>query len=160
MRGQPARNVAADSKWLAIDTPEPGYASGVVNTVARISRTPSGQALLEGIRDSGGSIRIEKPASTDPPNATVARESPTQRPVPENPADQPSLYIGFDARDWPSPFDPDGRSPEVILFLLLREALGRLRAGPEAAQILVGDAKADAEEAAALTRFQQERNPG
>jgi hypothetical protein len=160
MRGQPARNVGAESKWLVIDTAEPGYAPSVVTLVARIARTPSGRAILEGIRASGGSVKIEKPAPTDPPNATVGRESSGQQAQPEDPAQRPDLYLGFDPQDWPSPFDAAARSPEVVLFVMLREALARLCAGPDAAsRFLSRDAAADAEEAAAVARFQQERNP-
>jgi hypothetical protein len=156
MRGQPARNVGDGSRWLQIDTPpEPGYAGSVVTLVAQISRTPSGRAILEGIRDSGGSVMIERPPVTDPPNATVRREPAAPRPIPEDPAARPDWYIGFHPEDWPSPLDPAARSPEIVLFLLLREALARLRAGTDAEARVTGEP--DPEEAAAIARFQQER---
>ena len=159
MRGPPPRNIAAESKWLVIDSSEPGYAPSVVTLVARISRTPSGRAILEGIRASGGSVKIEAPASTDPPNATVSRESPTHMPVPDDPADRPNWYIGFDPRDWPNPFDRHARSPEVMLFVLLRDALARLRSEPVPVdRFAMSDAEPDAAEAAAVARFEQERN--
>lgn len=156
MRGQPARNIGAESAWLQIDTPpEPGYAGSVVTLVARIARTASGRAILEGIRDSGGSVKIERPALTDPPNATVGRESSAPRPAPDGSA-KPDWHIGFHPQDWPSPLDPAARSPEVMLFLLLREALVRLRAGSEAGALAV-IGELDPEEASAIARFQQER---
>lgn len=156
MRGQPARNIGAESAWLQIDTPpEPGYAGSVVTLVARIARTASGRAILEGIRDSGGSVKIERPALTNPPNATVGRESSAPRPAAEGSV-QPDWHIGFHPQDWPSPLDPIARSPEVVLFLLLREALARLREPAEAgAQAAIGEP--NPEEAAAIARFQQER---
>jgi hypothetical protein len=156
MRGQPASSFGNQSRWLRIDTPpEPGYSGNVVNLVATIARTPSGRTVLEGIRDSGGSVMIEPPAATDPPNATVARESSTPRV--EDLAARPAWYIGFHPDDWPSPLDPEGRSPEVVLFLLLREALARLRSGPDA-PAPVQTAETEGEEPAAIAQFQQERN--
>jgi hypothetical protein len=158
MRGQPAGNVGAESMWLQIDTPpEPGYTGDVVILVARIGRTPSGRALLDGIRDSGGSVKIEMPAVTDPPNATVGRQSSV--PTPPSPASgvKPDWYIGFHPEDWPSPLDKAARPPEVVLFLLLREALARLRAGSNAdAPRVFGDP--DPEEEAAIATFQREVN--
>ncbi|MBV9785214.1 MAG: hypothetical protein JO264_15495 [Acidisphaera sp.] len=157
IRGQPARNIGAESSWLQIDTPEAGYAGSVVTLVARIARTQSGRAILEGIRASGGRVKIEKPTLTDPPNATVGREPAVKRPAPENAGVTPDCYIGFDPEDWPSPVDPAARSPEVILFLLLREAVSFLRAGGGADARSVS-AEPDPEEAAAIAQFQRERS--
>jgi hypothetical protein len=157
MRGQPTSDFGAGSSWLQIDTSAPGYAGRLVPLVAVIARTPSGRAILEGIRESGGSVKIEKPEQTDPPNATLGRESSTSPTMLKNPSTKTGWCIGFDPDDWPSPLDPAGRSPEAILFLLLREALGRLRAGGEAdARRVI--AELDPEEAAAIARFQQERS--
>ncbi|HEY3912426.1 MAG TPA: hypothetical protein VGM07_21430 [Stellaceae bacterium] len=157
MRAPPAGNIGAASTWLQIDTAKPGYAGSVVTLVSVIARTPSGRAILEGIRASGGSVKIEAPALTDPPNATVGRESSARGPVSEDRGGKPDWYVGFDPEDWPSPFDPAARSPEVMLFLLLREALMRLRAGSEAGAH-PAIAEPDPQEAAAIARFQQERN--
>ncbi len=127
-----------------------------VPLVAGIARTPSGRAIFEGIRASGGSVKIERPEPTDPPNATVGWESSARGAAAEDPGAKPDWYIGFDPQDWPSPFDPDARPAEVMLFLLLRETLARLRAGtdPNAQRAI---AEPDPEEAAAIARFRQER---
>ncbi len=129
----------------------------MVTLVARIARTPSGRAILEGIRDSGGIVKIEKPALTDPPNATVGRQTSVQTQAPGTSGAKPDWYIGFDPQDWPSPIDPDARSPEVVLFVLLSEALACLRAGSAAeAQRVISDLHAV--DTAAIARFQEERN--
>ena len=126
MKAPPTRNVAATSNWLQIDTPQAGYAGSVVTLVARISRTPSGRTVLEGIRASGRVVRIEKP---DPPNAwTRSRDAWTAAGV--------DVVIAFDPADWLNPAQrgPGSQGPQpadLVLSGRLEDALAMVSsAGP------------------------------
>jgi len=142
----PARKVAADSSWLRIATPEAGYAGGVVTLVARISRTASGRRVLEAIRDSGRTVRIDKPElPTDPPNAWTRRGDSAL----DEAAD---VVIEFDPADWPQPGRPDPTAPDVVLFDLL-EAAARMAGGHDD-----GAARADAA-SPAMDAYLRERAP-
>jgi hypothetical protein len=128
VRAPPPRNVAATSSWLQIDTPEAGYAGAVVTLVARISRTPSGRAILEGIRASGKVVRIEKPdPPTNPPNAwTRRRDARTVAGV--------DVVIAFDPADWPNPAQrgPGTQGPQpadLVMFGRLEDALAMVSGG-------------------------------
>ena len=143
--------------WLQIDTSVPGYAGQVVALVTGIARTPSGRAVLEGVRASGGSVEIEKPAPSDPPNATVRRESSAQTPAPEGSGAKPDWHIGFDPQD--------GRArlirPRDRRRWSCSCCCGRRSGAPppgteaDARRVIV---EPDPEEEAAIARFQQERN--
>lgn len=117
MGKQPAKSVAADSMWLQIDSPAPGYASSVVTVVGRISRTRSGRTILQRLRDSGGSFKIERPEpATEPPNAWTQRRDSSDDGGTE-------VVIAYDPADWPSPAQPDGQPSDVVLFRLFEDAL-------------------------------------
>jgi hypothetical protein len=115
MRQEQPKKIGPESTWLQIDTPEAGYAGSVVTLLARISRTPSGRAILERLRASGASVKIERPnPPTDPPNAWT-------RPLPSDSGH--AILIAYDPADWPSP-SPVGAPPEdVVLFGRLEDAL-------------------------------------
>jgi hypothetical protein len=122
MRGQKPHKSSAESQWLKIARPEAGYAGSVVTLVARVSRTPSGRAVLESIRDSGSVVGIEKPeVPTDPPNAWTERRAATTMAGVD-------VVICFDPADWPSPIEPEPRPADVVMFELL-EAAARMASG-------------------------------
>jgi hypothetical protein len=155
MKASPPRNVAATSNWLQIDTPEAGYASGVVTLVARISRTPSGRAVLGGIRASGRVVRIEKPdPPTDPPNAwTQLRDAGTPAGV--------DVVIAFDPADWPNPAQhgPGLQAPQpadIVLFGRLEDALAMVSDANSLREQLE---KQSATGSAALQAYARERAP-
>jgi hypothetical protein len=142
----PARRVAADSAWLQIATPEAGYAGSVVTLVARISRTASGRRVLEAIRDSGRTVRIDKPdPPTDPPNAWTRRRDSAL-------GEAADVVIEFDPADWPQPGRPDPTAPDVVLFDLL-EAAARMVGGDDD-----GAVRADAA-SPAMEAYLRERAP-
>jgi hypothetical protein len=117
MTRQPAKSIVAESMWLQIDTPEAGYAGSVVTLVARIARTPSGRAILEGIRASGCNVKIERPdPPTDPPNAWVRPRDPHGRTGME-------IVIAYDPADWPSPVQLGSLPSDLVLFGLFEDAL-------------------------------------
>src|ERR1700733_1364078 len=117
MGRQPAKSIVADSVWLQIDSPAAGYASSVVTVVARISRTPSGRAILEGLRATGASFKIERPdPPTDPRNAWTWRRGTIDGGGME-------IVIAYDPADWPSPAQLDQRPSDVVLFGLFEDAL-------------------------------------
>jgi len=103
--------------WLQIDSSVAGYASSVVTVVARISRTRSGQAILDRLRASGGSFKIEPPdPPTDPPNAWTRRRDAIDGSGME-------IVIVYDPADWPSPAQLDSRPSDVVLFGLFEDAI-------------------------------------
>jgi hypothetical protein len=117
MGRQPAKSIVADSMWLRIDSPAAGYASSVVTVVARISRTRSGRAILEHLRASGGSFKIERPdPPTDPRNAWIRRREAIDGGGTE-------IVIAYDPADWPNPAQLDQRPSDEVLFGLFEDAL-------------------------------------
>lgn len=132
--------------WLLVRPSEPGYADAVVVTIGRISRTGSGRTMLEQIRQTGV-VTIDKPAQTDPPNASVRREDAGAA---------PQCAIAFDARDWPSPVAPNSLPADEMLFTLFREALGQLQGAISPGQPQSDQAATD--EANAVARYRSERD--
>jgi hypothetical protein len=151
---------------------EPGYAGRVVADVTQIAGTASGRLLLERIRASGHRVVIEKPAETDPLNASVRPDdlrAAIARGVATGETDAggqamvgsgagSDCIVTYDPRQWPNPVHPAVPSSDALLFAMLNEALAQLRGEAQARFDRAGDTLATDTEAVA--RYRRELGDG
>ncbi len=173
MSEDPAKSGASGGTgWLRVATAEAGYAGNVVADITRITRTACGRALVRQILASGHGVLIDKPAATDPPNASVrpqALRAATAPGVATGMTDASGrsvlgagggsdCIIAYDPRQWPNPIFPAAPPSDVLLFAMLHQALAQLCGTAD----LLRDAAVDAvaTDAAAVVNYRQERDRG
>jgi hypothetical protein len=109
---------------LAVKRADQPYAGEVVIWLTRLRDAPVGAALIDRLADRVPDVIIRKPEPTDPPNAWI--EPGDAAAIAGGPGC--ACLVHFDPRDWPSPADPAGRPPDVILYAMLQQA-ERLQCG-------------------------------
>ena len=132
------------STWLKIDTPFAGYAGEVATLVSRIARTQAGRAVLEGMRASGGSVRIQPPERpTNPPNAWA-------RPTEAEGEGAREVVVFYDPGDWRGETSTATPPAEEVLFGLLEDSVMMLNGA-----LIPREPEADP--TPAMMKFRQER---
>jgi hypothetical protein len=89
-----------------VDPEDPQFLDAVFADLIRISRSPTGHALLDRLRAAGRTITICKPVpAPDPPNAWV-----------EPAGSGGELLVVYNPADWPCPAYLDATESDVVLF--------------------------------------------